>query len=137
MIKAIIFDFFGVLLLDGREPNRPLLDYIREQLKPKYKVSILSNASQDYAKEYFDRADYKLFDDILPSFAYDMPKPQAGIYKLAAQRLKVKPEKCVFIDDNQGHCDGAEAAGMRAIYFYNFGTFKKEFEKLLAAGADD
>jgi len=137
MIKAIIFDFFGVLLLDGREPNRQLLDLIRHELKPVYKISVLSNASRDYAKEYLDKTDYELFDDILPAFAHGMPKPQAGIYNLASQRLKVRPEECLFTDDNSGLCEGAVAAGMKSVYFYNVEDFRKEIKKILAAGPDN
>lgn len=137
MIKAVIFDFFGVLFLDGKNPNRPLLNYIKNELRPKYKIGILSNAAIDYAKEKFDQHDYALFDDILPSFAYGMPKPETGIYKLAAKRLDVKPGECVFIDDTSGHCQGAEAAGMKAILYKDLISFKNNLKELLAAGADD
>ena len=42
-------------------------------------------------------------------------KPQPEIYRLAAERLEVAPAACVFVDDLQENCEGAEAVGMTAI----------------------
>ena len=44
-----------------------------------------------------------------------MHKPQPEIYLLAAERLGVEPEACVFVDDLRENCEGAEAVGMTAI----------------------
>jgi putative hydrolase of the HAD superfamily len=44
-----------------------------------------------------------------------MHKPQPEIYRLAAQRLEVEPEACLFVDDLKENCEGAEAVGMTAI----------------------
>ena len=44
-----------------------------------------------------------------------MHKPQPEIYRLAAERLGVAPEECVFVDDLRENCEGAEAVGMTAI----------------------
>lgn len=34
---------------------------------------------------------------------------------MTAAQLGVKPEECVFLDDAQENCQGAENAGMKAI----------------------
>ena len=44
-------------------------------------------------------------------------KPTTEIYRRAAARLGVAPERCVFIDDREANCEGARAAGMAAIHF--------------------
>jgi FMN phosphatase YigB (HAD superfamily) len=44
-----------------------------------------------------------------------MHKPQPEIYLLAAERIGVAPEGCLFVDDLQENCAGAEAVGMTAI----------------------
>ena len=43
-----------------------------------------------------------------------MHKPQPEIYRLAAERLEVAPEECLFVDDLRENCEGAEAVGMTA-----------------------
>ena len=47
MIKAVIFDFFGVLE-HHLAPNREVLDYIQRELKPNYKIGVVSNVMADY-----------------------------------------------------------------------------------------
>ena len=42
-------------------------------------------------------------------------KPEPEIYRLAAERLGVAPESCLFVDDLRENCEGAEAVGMTAI----------------------
>jgi HAD superfamily hydrolase (TIGR01509 family) len=48
-----------------------------------------------------------------------MHKPQPEIYRLAAERLAVPPEECIFVDDLQENCEGAEAVGMTAVRHRN------------------
>lgn len=44
-------------------------------------------------------------------------KPEALYYQTVLEQLGVVAEACVFIDDRQGNCEGARAAGMQAIRF--------------------
>jgi putative hydrolase of the HAD superfamily len=44
-----------------------------------------------------------------------MRKPEERIFLLAAQRLGLPPEQCVFIDDIQANVDAAEALGMAGV----------------------
>jgi len=194
MIKAVIFDFFGVLSTEGfrlfcdtyfpdnkdkrrqalelvtqhdagsvtkdqyanglaklagvslevvyehmsaNKPNKLLLDYIRKELKPKYKVSVLSNAGDNYISQVLNPADLDMFDDIILSYQYGMVKPQVEIFELAAERLGVLTTECLFIDDSQSHCDGARRAGMKTIFYKDLFDFKKQIGKILSSVADN
>jgi epoxide hydrolase-like predicted phosphatase len=117
--------------------NKLLFDLIRTDLKPKYKIGLLSNAGDNWLKELFDQEDIELFDDIVLSYELGVIKPDPKIYEIAASRLKVEPNECIFIDDNQRHCSGGAAAGMKTICYQNFWQIKKELETLLAAAADN
>ena len=44
-------------------------------------------------------------------------KPDPRIYRLAAERLGVDAEDCLFVDDQPGNVDGARAVGMPALWF--------------------
>jgi putative hydrolase of the HAD superfamily len=116
--------------LGGNKPNKPLLSIIR-RLKINYKISILSNSSMDFPREFLDTEDIELFDDIILSYRYGVVKPDPEIYKIAAARLKVEPEECIFIDDSIGHIQGAESVGMRGIYYKDFAQLEKDLEGLL------
>jgi len=44
-------------------------------------------------------------------------KPDPRIYRLAAERLGVDAEDCLFVDDQPGNVQGAQAVGMAALWF--------------------
>ena len=122
--------------LDENKPNEPLFDFIRNDLKPKYKIGMLSNAGDDWIEELFEPQDIKLFDDIVLSYKFGMIKPDSAIYDLAAKRLGVTKEEVVFIDDTTDHCRGAENCGMKAVIYKDFPQMKRRLTEILAAGAN-
>lgn len=119
--------------MSGNQPNQTLLSYIKNELKLKYKVGILSNSGDNYVTQILNPEDVKLFDDVILSYRYGVTKPQAEIFELAARRLGVLAQDCVFIDDASRHCDAAKAVGMKAIWYQSFQQMKPELDKLLAA----
>jgi putative hydrolase of the HAD superfamily len=123
--------------LSENKPNEPLFGYIRQNLKPHYKIGMLSNAGDDWLEEMFEQSDIKLFDDIVLSYKFGMIKPQPDIYALAAKRLGLTPGECVFIDDQIKHCEGARAVGMPAIIYKDLEQMKTELEKALAGGSNN
>jgi len=68
-----------------------------------------------YQREMFD----ELFDEVVISGEVGLRKPQPEIYLLAADRLKVDPKECVFVDDFAVNADGATAVGMLGIQHRN------------------
>jgi epoxide hydrolase-like predicted phosphatase len=194
MIKAIIFDFFGVLVTEGfkkfrdehfpgddkkwqeavdlvnlhdsgqiskdqfiqgladisgesfdyvaqninsNQPNRLLVEYIRNELKLKYKIGLLSNSGDNYLSQMFGPKDVELFDDVVLSYRFKMIKPLPEIFELAAKRLGIQPSEAIFIDDSSSHCDGAQTTGMKTILYKDFPSFKKEIEQALAPVTDN
>lgn len=193
MIKAIIFDCFGVLTtgfwkefcatlpddklerarelnrkrdsgeisniefvdgiesLTGRKPpslddpamqrhlvkNTGLMAYI-ERLKPNYKIGLLSNVGSDWIeKEFLTPKELGLFDTLVASYKTGLIKPDPRIYGLVLEKLDVKPQEAVFIDDIDEYCAGARSLGMQAITYKNFVQMKAELDQILAAGPDN
>lgn len=129
MIKVVIFDFYGVVERQG-QPNTQLLDFIRQKLKPGYKIGLLSNSSGQGIQKFFSD-DEMLFDDMVFSGEVGVAKPNPEIYKLAAKRLGVKPVDCIYIDDDDYRVEGAKKAGMQAIVYDDFDQMKTDLETLL------
>jgi HAD superfamily hydrolase (TIGR01509 family) len=123
--------------LDENKPNEPLFDYIRKDLKPHYKIGMLSNAGNDWLKEMFAQKDIELFDDIILSYKFSMIKPQPEIYDLAIKRLGVANQECIFVDDQEKHCEGARQAGILAIRYHNFEQIYSDLKAHLSTGADN
>jgi epoxide hydrolase-like predicted phosphatase len=87
-------------------------------LRPPYRVGILSNADLSLEERMRDGLGIRhLFDDVISSAVVGMAKPERRIYLLAAERLRLPPEECVFIDDLERNVMAAREAGMAAIHF--------------------
>ncbi len=113
-------------------PNEPLFNYIRE-LKNNYKIGVLSNAGGNWLSDMFTPDQIALFDVVNLSYESGFVKPDRRAYILVAERLGVKPEECIFVDDIESQLRGASATGMKAVLYKNFEQTKADLEKLLAA----
>lgn len=115
--------------LDTNPPNVELMDYIRDELRPKYKIGFLSNTSDNWLAELFTPEQLKLFDDIVLSFQYGVAKPDSKIFSLAAKRLDIKPVECLLVDDVEEYCVGAREAGMQALCYTSLQQLKGKLAK--------
>lgn len=103
---------------DGLHPihlDARLVQFLRE-LRPRYKTALLSNAWSD-ARERLTRM-YRLdelVDVLVFSAEVGIAKPDSRIYRYIADRLGVRPEEAVFVDDLQENVEAARAVGMRGV----------------------
>ncbi len=139
MIKALIFDCFGVLviedftgkLLEGEAKNADLLDYMRI-LRKKYKIGMLSNVSRKGLLDRFSEAELtRYFDNVTISGDIGYAKPQVQAYEIAADRLGVRLNEVIFIDDREAYCHAARSVGMKALLYESFDVMKPQLESLL------
>jgi putative hydrolase of the HAD superfamily len=116
--------------INSNVANDELFDYINT-LKPKYKIGMLSNAGGNWLNDLFTKKQISLFDAIDLSYESGVIKPEQQSYIHVAKQLGVQTGECVFIDDQEKHCNGARQAGMQAIRYENFEQMKEDLEKLL------
>jgi putative hydrolase of the HAD superfamily len=89
-----------------------------ERLRPPYRTAVLSNADSTLVTRLRDEHRiHHLFDDIVCSADVGVAKPEPKIYALAAQRLGLPSDECVFIDDLERNVEAAREAGMQAIHY--------------------
>lgn len=131
-ILDLDYDDYRRAVADGETRNWPLLDYIVE-LKRRYKTGLLSNVSKGGLTRRFsaDELD-RYFDATVASAEVGYAKPEARAYEVMADRLGVRCDECVFIDDREDYCEGARAVGMRAVLYEDFPQFERELQALLA-----
>jgi putative hydrolase of the HAD superfamily len=85
-------------------------------LRPPYRCSVLSNADLSLRDRLeHELALHHLFDDIVVSAEVGMAKPRPELFRLAADRLGLPPEACVFVDDWDENVKAARAVGMQAV----------------------
>lgn len=131
MIKAIIFDFFGVIFLDGWRINQELLTYINKKLKPKYKIGMISNSSGRGVSELLSDEQQEIFDVLVFSAEVGVAKPHPEIYEIAARKLGVSETECLYVDDDDFRVVGAINTGMHGVIYQDFEQMQSELEKLL------
>lgn len=87
-------------------------------LRPPYRTGILSNADLTLEDRLRDGLGLRhLFDDVISSAVVGMAKPEHRIYLLAAERLRLPPDDCLFIDDLERNVTAAREVGMAAVQF--------------------
>lgn len=116
--------------------NVELVEYVRG-LRPRYRTGIISNSFVGARERERERYGLdELTDVIVYSHEVGMSKPDPRIYALACERLAVRPEDTVFVDDTEQMVDGARAAGMQALLFEDNAQVIADIEALLREPAD-
>ena len=98
--------------------NKPLIEYIRTELKSRYKVGLLSNIGRDWMQDFFDEHQlHDLFDVVVLSHEEGIAKPNPLIFERTATRLGLLPGECIMIDDREENCQGAASIGMKTVHY--------------------
>jgi FMN phosphatase YigB (HAD superfamily) len=151
-IRAIIFDLGGVLLeIDWEryredqqsgcmsedlrpyeQLNLPMLSLLK-RLRPAYKVATICNSGSRAAMERKFRlsklVDLMVFDD-----EEGLSKPDERIYLRTLERLVMRPEEAIFVDDKIANVEAALRLGMYGIQFQDARQAVREIEAALAEG---
>ena len=81
-----------------------------------YKVSLISNCMEEVTRLWDTTPFAPMLDVAVLSCEVGMAKPDPRIYALAAERLGVDAEDCLYVGDgSDGEFSGAERAGMTAV----------------------
>ena len=87
-------------------------------LRPRYRTALLSNSFVGARKREQERYGFgDITDLIVYSHEVGMSKPDPRIYHLTCDRLGVRPEQMIFLDDQAELVEAALDAGIRAILF--------------------
>ncbi len=111
-IAAFREAFWGGDRLDER-----LVAYIRS-LRPRCQTALLSNAwsgLRPLLESVWGILD--AFDQVFISCELGMAKPDLRVYAHVVERLGVRPEEAVFVDDFPANIEAARRAGLQAVHF--------------------
>jgi putative hydrolase of the HAD superfamily len=111
-------------------PDERMLEAVRRAGDAGICTGLISNswgAGLSYDMSLLD----ELFEAIVISGDVGMHKPEPAIYMLGAERLGLRTEECVFVDDLRENCQGAEEVGMTAVLHRGADKTLPMLEKLL------
>ena len=136
--KNLIQKLIKILLNENQIPNlikpiNPMIKLVNTLKKEGgYRLFILSN----YAKEASDilieqyKEFFSLFDDIIISANIGMIKPEKEIYEHLLSKHSLKPEECIFIDDQEINIQSAQNIGITGVLYKNHENFESSLQRL-------
>jgi putative hydrolase of the HAD superfamily len=113
----------------GVRPDERMIDAVRRLRRTGVKTGLISN-TWGPPVAYRSRRLNAAFDAIVRSDEVGLRKPDPEIYLLAAERLGVAPDACVFVDDLLQNVEGARLVGMHAFVHRNADFTVPKLEEL-------
>lgn len=112
--------------------NADVHELIR-RLYGRYKLAVLSNSPPDLSRWLSEWNMLHLFNVVFCSGDEGIVKPEPAAFKTTLDRLGVRPEEAVFIDDTDEHVKAARSLGMHGILFTNAHALADELKEILEA----
>lgn len=130
-ISGMSFDEFSTVYCDVFSRKDDVIQFL-QRLGEKYAIALLSNTDALHYEEWSRLLgrDMKLFKEVILSFQVHAAKPGREIFMAAANKLKLRPEQCIYIDDIKEYSDAAAKVGMRGIHFVSLKQLKEGLAKL-------
>lgn len=117
--KAIEFAYF---------PKKEMFSLVLELKQKGLKLGILSNTEMPVV-EVLKEKDYSIFDVLVFSCLEGVRKPEKEIYWLLVNRLGLKAEEIIFIDDREENIISASQIGLKSILFKSPQQVKAEISQ--------
>ena len=110
--------------------NPVMLDWLTRVRARGLKTAILSNMGEDllaHMRKHFQWLDE--FDHLTWSCELRSTKPEAAIYQHTLEKLGVRAEDALFLDDKTENVEGARAVGMHALLFRDPETLEEDLRR--------
>ena len=112
-------------------PNVELIEYF-DNLRARVRTGIISNSGVGAREKEQERYGFEdLCDVIVYSHEEGVAKPDHRIYEIACERMNVRPEHALLLDDLEENIVAAEEFGFHGVLFANNAQAIEEIEGLL------
>ena len=129
--RAVLFDLNGVIVHYGlSDPDKSMIALVESLKATGIKTAVISNFTHAGAEAARAQNWSKIFDELVFSGEVGVSKPDPRIFQIAADKLNVPPQQCVFTDDDNYRLAGAHEIGMTTHQFVDQPTFEKELQML-------
>lgn len=109
---------FREIYFEALEPNGPMIELMHELKAGGYRMAMLTNNVREWEPLWRSMLPVdEIFETVVDSGFVGCRKPESKIYAITLERLGLPAERCLFVDDVQVNCEGAERAGMSAVHF--------------------
>jgi putative hydrolase of the HAD superfamily len=111
---------FSELYFEALEPNRPMIELMREVKGGGRRMALLTNNVREWEPLWRAMLPVdEIFELVVDSAFVGLRKPDPAIYELTIERLGdgVAATDCLFIDDIEVNIAAARELGMQAVHF--------------------
>jgi epoxide hydrolase-like predicted phosphatase len=116
-------------MLEDVRIDQDMVAAVRTARAAGIRTALLSNS---WGVDYYPRELLEeLFEEIVISGEVGMRKPDADAYLHTAERLGLRPEECVFVDDHDDNVETAARIGMRTVHHQETARTIEELERAL------
>ena len=91
----------------------PGMERLLQRLRVHYRLAVISNFTSDLDEVLGQLGLLSYFEDVVNSSRVGTKKPDPKIYRLACDRLGVKPIESVLIDDSRVNVESAQQVGIK------------------------
>lgn len=120
--------------IEAKAGAETLLSYLKEN---GYRVALATATGFERTKKYLGQLGlYKYFDEIVCAAMVEHGKPEPDIYLYAAEKLGLKPQECLALEDSQNGIKSASSAGCKTVMVPDLDEPADEIKPLLYDVAD-
>lgn len=119
---------------DKKEEVAGMYDLVKELSEKGYQLYLFTNAAPSH-HQYFPgyRAAEFFQDRIMLSSDYQILKPDPAFFTIGMKKFSLKPEECLYTDDNALNTECAVRLGIRSFVFYGEEKLRRNLRE---AGVD-
>lgn len=111
--------------------NIELIEYIKDLRNKNYKIALLSNYSITLRQKLTDQNIIHLFDEVIIYAEVGFQKPDPEIFEILFNKLDVRNNEVIFIDDTQNSLKNSENIGYIPILYINNKKLKNDLFNIL------
>ncbi len=131
--REVRMDGFAERLFAALHPNEELFAYFRELRGRGVRLALCTNNVREWEPRWRTLLPIdELFEVVVDSGFVGIRKPDPGIYGLTLERLGLRGEEVVFVDDLEQNVEAARALGMAGVVFTSTPQARGEIEAALA-----
>jgi len=109
---------FKEIYFEALESNPPMIELMHELKREGYRMAMLTNNVKEWEPWWRPMLPVdEIFETVVDSGFVGCRKPESEIYRITLDRIGLPAESCLFVDDVNVNCEGAEKAGMTAVHF--------------------
>ena len=101
-----------------------------KKLKKNYRLAIVSNCTHEWAARDKELFDFGLFEVVVFSQETGLCKPHKEIFMHCLEKMGLKADECVFVDNKGNNVDAAKEYGFQAVQFEDAFHLEQELKNL-------